>query len=35
LRGIQCPCMVLLGEHDAMFVKPSELLAFLHRIDAS
>ena len=27
LRQIQCPCLVLLGEHDVMFVKPSELLA--------
>lgn len=27
LRGIRCPCLVLLGEHDVMFVKPSELLA--------
>ena len=27
LREIQCPCLVLLGEHDVMFVKPSELLA--------
>jgi len=27
LRGISCPCLVLLGEHDRLFVKPSELLA--------
>ncbi len=27
LRKISCPCLVLLGEHDVMFVKPSELLA--------
>jgi pimeloyl-ACP methyl ester carboxylesterase len=27
LRGIRCPNLVLLGEHDVMFVKPSELLA--------
>jgi pimeloyl-ACP methyl ester carboxylesterase len=27
LREIRCPCLVLLGEHDVMFVKPSELLA--------
>jgi pimeloyl-ACP methyl ester carboxylesterase len=27
LRGIRCPCLVLLGEHDVLFVKPSELLA--------
>ena len=26
LRGIRCPCLVLLGEHDVMFIKPSELL---------
>jgi pimeloyl-ACP methyl ester carboxylesterase len=27
LRGIECPCLVLLGEFDVMFIKPSELLA--------
>jgi len=27
LKQIQCPCLVLLGEHDIMFVKPSELQA--------
>jgi pimeloyl-ACP methyl ester carboxylesterase len=27
LRGISCPCLVLLGEHDVLFVKPSEQLA--------
>jgi pimeloyl-ACP methyl ester carboxylesterase len=27
LREIRCPCLVLLGEHDVLFVKPSELLA--------
>ena len=27
LRGIRCPALVLLGEHDVMFVKPSELQA--------
>jgi pimeloyl-ACP methyl ester carboxylesterase len=27
LGGIQCPCLVLLGEYDVMFIKPSELLA--------
>jgi pimeloyl-ACP methyl ester carboxylesterase len=27
LRGIQCPCLVLLGEYDVLFIKPSELLA--------
>jgi len=27
LRGIPCPCLVLLGEHDTMFIKPGELLA--------
>jgi pimeloyl-ACP methyl ester carboxylesterase len=26
LRGIRRPCLVLLGEHDVMFIKPSELL---------
>ena len=26
LRGIRCPCLVLLGEHDVMFIKPSRLL---------
>ncbi len=27
LRQISCPCLVLLGEHDVLFVKPSELMA--------
>lgn len=27
LRQIQCPCLVMLGEHDEVFIKPSELLA--------
>jgi pimeloyl-ACP methyl ester carboxylesterase len=27
LRGIACPCLILLGEHDVLFVKPSEQLA--------
>ena len=27
LRSISCPCLVLLGEHDVLFVKPSEQLA--------
>jgi pimeloyl-ACP methyl ester carboxylesterase len=27
LRGISCPCLILLGEHDVLFVKPSEQLA--------
>jgi pimeloyl-ACP methyl ester carboxylesterase len=27
LRGISCPCLTLLGEHDVLFVKPSEQLA--------
>ena len=27
LRQIRCPCLVLLGEHDVMFVEPGELLA--------
>jgi len=27
LRGIRCPTLVLLGEHDRLFVKPSRLLA--------
>jgi pimeloyl-ACP methyl ester carboxylesterase len=27
LRGIECPCLVLLGDADIMFIKPSELLA--------
>jgi pimeloyl-ACP methyl ester carboxylesterase len=27
LRGIDCPVLVLLGEYDVMFVKPSEQLA--------
>jgi pimeloyl-ACP methyl ester carboxylesterase len=27
LRQISCPCLVLLGEYDVMFIKPSELLA--------
>lgn len=27
LRQISCPCLVLLGEFDVLFVKPSELLA--------
>lgn len=27
LREISCPCLILLGEHDQLFVKPSELLA--------
>jgi pimeloyl-ACP methyl ester carboxylesterase len=29
LRGIQCPVLLLLGEHDFMFVKPNELMARL------
>jgi len=27
LRGISCPVLLLLGEHDVMFVKPNELMA--------
>ncbi len=27
LRQISCPCLVLLGEHDVLFIKPSELMA--------
>jgi pimeloyl-ACP methyl ester carboxylesterase len=27
LRGITCRCLVLLGEYDTLFIKPSELLA--------
>jgi pimeloyl-ACP methyl ester carboxylesterase len=27
LRQIQCPVLLLLGEHDVMFVKPNELMA--------
>lgn len=27
LRRISCPCLVLLGEHDRLFVKPAEQLA--------
>jgi pimeloyl-ACP methyl ester carboxylesterase len=27
LREISCPCLILLGEHDVLFVKPSEQLA--------
>jgi pimeloyl-ACP methyl ester carboxylesterase len=27
LREISCPCLILLGEHDQLFIKPSELLA--------
>jgi pimeloyl-ACP methyl ester carboxylesterase len=27
LRQISCPCLVLLGSHDVLFVKPSELMA--------
>lgn len=27
LRGISCPCLVLLGEHDVIFIKPSQLMA--------
>jgi pimeloyl-ACP methyl ester carboxylesterase len=27
LRRISCPCLVLLGSHDVLFVKPSELMA--------
>jgi pimeloyl-ACP methyl ester carboxylesterase len=27
LRGISCPCLILLGEHDVLFAKPSEQLA--------
>lgn len=27
LRQIGCPCLVLLGSHDVLFVKPSELMA--------
>lgn len=27
LRKISCPCLVLLGSHDVLFVKPSELMA--------
>ena len=27
LRQISCPCLVLLGDHDVLFVKPSELMA--------
>lgn len=27
LRGIQCPCLMLLGEYDVQFIKPAELVA--------
>jgi len=27
LRKISCPCLILLGDHDVLFVKPSEQLA--------
>jgi pimeloyl-ACP methyl ester carboxylesterase len=27
LRQISCPCLVLLGSHDVLFVQPSELMA--------
>lgn len=27
LREISCPCLILLGEHDQLFVRPAELLA--------
>jgi pimeloyl-ACP methyl ester carboxylesterase len=27
LREIRCPNLVLLGEHDVMFIEPSKLLA--------
>ncbi len=27
LRGIKCPCLMLLGDHDVQFIKPAELVA--------
>ena len=27
LRGIGCPCLMLLGEYDIQFIKPAELVA--------
>jgi pimeloyl-ACP methyl ester carboxylesterase len=27
LRKISCPCLILLGEHDVLFLKPSQLMA--------
>ena len=27
LRGIECPCLMMLGEYDVQFIKPAELVA--------
>lgn len=27
LRGIECPCLIILGEYDVQFIKPAELVA--------